>query len=75
MVQIMTKHFTAGTKLMVGGWGGWTESCRQDLGGQSLNSVRLLERSVRRYRCSLCLSKMSFFVQVCSEPGNGSCAD
>ena len=72
MVQIMTKHFTAGTKLVVGCWGGWTESRRQDLGGQSLNSFRLLESSVCRFRCSLCLSKMSFFVQVCPEPENGS---
>lgn len=67
----MTKHFTAGTKLVGRGgrWGGWTESCRQDLGGQSLNSFRLLESSVCRCRCSLCLSKLSFFVQVCPEPG------
>ena len=76
MVQIMTKHLTARTKLVVGGWGGgWTESCRQDLGGQSLSSFHLLERSGCRYHCSLCLSKMSFFVQMSPEPQNGSCTD
>lgn len=76
MVQIMTKHFYRRDQAHGGGlWGmdrelqagpGWAEPQQRPSPG----------RDLCRYRCSLCLSKMSFFVQVCcSEPENGSCAD